>query len=338
MEKILEQLLKERRKDEVSQLDGIKIVKKIFSELIDREKDVLSRRFGLHGEGKETLEGVGRLHNLTRERVRQIESASLKKLRKISQTQEEISYLKKVVKLLLEEHGGLMREEYLLDVLSVLAMEVDEEENSEVKREIYKSYFNFLLSKILDEDLEYIKNHNSFNSFYKLKDCEVNHFEEMVEEIIEKVKNLKQTFKTQEILDMLKELKSYNKHKDKMEYPDGSDISKIFEKDIFPEEAETINKNKQLYSFLQVIKDLEQNKFGYWGLKDWQEVKPKTINDKIYLVLKNKQKPMHFTEIAEEINKVGFDNKKANPATVHNELILDDRYELVGRGTYSLKA
>jgi hypothetical protein len=46
---------------------------------------------------------------------------------------------------------------------------------------------------------------------------------------------------------------------------------------------------------------------------------------------------MHFTAIADKINEVKFDNKKANAATVHNELILDDRYVLVSRGTYALK-
>ena len=46
---------------------------------------------------------------------------------------------------------------------------------------------------------------------------------------------------------------------------------------------------------------------------------------------------MHFVEIADHINQIGFDKKKANPATVHNELILDNKYVLVGRGLYGLK-
>ena len=46
---------------------------------------------------------------------------------------------------------------------------------------------------------------------------------------------------------------------------------------------------------------------------------------------------MHFTEIATRINEVKFDRKNANPATVHNELILDGRYILTGRGMYGLK-
>ena len=46
---------------------------------------------------------------------------------------------------------------------------------------------------------------------------------------------------------------------------------------------------------------------------------------------------MHFAEIADRINKIEFDKKKANAATVHNELILDNKYVLVGRGLYGLK-
>jgi RNA polymerase primary sigma factor len=42
---------------------------------------VLRRRFGLEGEPAETLEAIGRRLGLTRERVRQIEAAGLRKLR-----------------------------------------------------------------------------------------------------------------------------------------------------------------------------------------------------------------------------------------------------------------
>jgi len=88
---------------------------------------------------------------------------------------------------------------------------------------------------------------------------------------------------------------------------------------------------------MQAVKNLEQNKYGDWGIADWQEIKPKTVNDKIYLILKHEGKPLHFTEIANKINEIKFDKKKANAATVHNELILDGRYVLISRGTYGLK-
>lgn len=47
-------------------------------------------------------------------------------------------------------------------------------------------------------------------------------------------------------------------------------------------------------------------------------------------------KPLHFREVATAISKSGWSAKKAHPQTVHNELIKDSRFVLVGRGTYGL--
>jgi RNA polymerase nonessential primary-like sigma factor len=54
-----------------------------LSELSDKQREVLVRRFGLHGYHGDTLENVGREIGLTRERVRQIQIEALKKLRSI---------------------------------------------------------------------------------------------------------------------------------------------------------------------------------------------------------------------------------------------------------------
>ena len=140
-----------------------------------------------------------------------------------------------------------------------------------------------------------------------------------------------------ELIKKIIEFESYIKNKEKFSIPGSIDISWTLNRDLFEEDAEFINKHKILYSILRAVKKIEQNKFGDWGIHNWREIKPKTINDKIYLIFKSHKKPMHFVEIADRINKIGFDAKKANPATVHNELILDGKYVLVGRGLYGLK-
>ena len=53
----------------------------VLDDLAANERLVLRRRFGLEGESPETLEAIGRDLGLTRERVRQIETAGLRKLR-----------------------------------------------------------------------------------------------------------------------------------------------------------------------------------------------------------------------------------------------------------------
>jgi RNA polymerase sigma factor (sigma-70 family) len=53
----------------------------VLDDLAENERRVLRRRFGLEGDEPETLEAIGRRLGLTRERVRQIEAAALRKLR-----------------------------------------------------------------------------------------------------------------------------------------------------------------------------------------------------------------------------------------------------------------
>ncbi len=70
---------------------------------------------------------------------------------------------------------------------------------------------------------------------------------------------------------------------------------------------------------------------------DWMEVSPKGTLERVYLALKEHKKPLHFTKIAELINEYKLSKKKAHPQTVHNELIKDARFVLVGRGIYALE-
>jgi RNA polymerase primary sigma factor len=57
---------------------------KILGALSPRERRVLELRYGLNGEHPRTLDEVGRTFNVTRERIRQIENQSLKKLRALA--------------------------------------------------------------------------------------------------------------------------------------------------------------------------------------------------------------------------------------------------------------
>ena len=90
-------------------------------------------------------------------------------------------------------------------------------------------------------------------------------------------------------------------------------------------------------NYLSISKQIEKNPYGDIGLNEWPEINPGTVRDKRYLVLKKKAEPLHFEDIATHINKVGFDDQKALAPTVHNELIKDSRFVLVGRGMYALK-
>ncbi|MHB8643989.1 MAG: sigma-70 family RNA polymerase sigma factor [Gaiellaceae bacterium] len=62
-------------------------LERILSKLSARERSVLELRYGLDGQHPRTLDEVGRTFNVTRERIRQIENQSLKKLRALADAQ-----------------------------------------------------------------------------------------------------------------------------------------------------------------------------------------------------------------------------------------------------------
>ena len=67
--------------DGVSENEQQRHVRDAISELPYRLQHVLKRRFGIQGDGGANLEEIGRELRLTRERVRQLESEALRKLR-----------------------------------------------------------------------------------------------------------------------------------------------------------------------------------------------------------------------------------------------------------------
>lgn len=92
-----------------------------------------------------------------------------------------------------------------------------------------------------------------------------------------------------------------------------------------------------LRSALSIGLNIVRTPFGDWGIQGWTEATPKSVGDKAYAVLKREGSPRHFLEITKLINNSGFDSRSAHPQTVHNELIRDERFVLVGRGLYALK-
>ena len=98
---------------------------------------------------------------------------------------------------------------------------------------------------------------------------------------------------------------------------------------VMPEDEAGIN-------YVSISKKFAVSPHGEFGLAEWRTINPKVSRDWAFLVLKKTQKPLHFSHITTEINKIRK-NKKVNPQTIHNELIKDKRFVLVGRGMYGLE-
>jgi len=73
------------------------------------------------------------------------------------------------------------------------------------------------------------------------------------------------------------------------------------------------------------------------GLYSWRHIHPRTLHDKIHFVLSHEKKPLHFEKIAQHIRQHNFDSKNVNTQAVHNELIRNTDFVLIGRGIYALK-
>jgi RNA polymerase primary sigma factor len=67
--------------------------KKVLSTLTPRQEKIVRMRFGIEEKSDHTLEEVGQDYNLTRERIRQIEEKSLRKLRHPSRSKKLRSFI-----------------------------------------------------------------------------------------------------------------------------------------------------------------------------------------------------------------------------------------------------
>ncbi|XLQ19841.1 MAG: HTH domain-containing protein [Candidatus Moraniibacteriota bacterium] len=119
------------------------------------------------------------------------------------------------------------------------------------------------------------------------------------------------------------------------------DKQKTYSSERLQEKMSNVQENmdlNKLESYLVVSSEIDKNPFDKWGLSGWDEISPRGVREKSLLIMKEKDTPMHFREIAQAIDDYGLGKKgkKSHPQTVHNELIRDDNFVLVGRGVYAL--
>ena len=89
-------------------------------------------------------------------------------------------------------------------------------------------------------------------------------------------------------------------------------------------------------SIIDIANTLMLSKNHRVGKTSWPDINPKNTKDKIYYVLNEAEKPLHFREIWENIKNSNFAGRVPSIPTVHNELIADLRFVLIGKGIYAL--
>ncbi|MBQ3452623.1 hypothetical protein IJG28_00240 [Candidatus Saccharibacteria bacterium] len=255
----------------------------------DREREIVSRRFGLTG-AKETLEQIGEMLSITRERVRQLEKAILIRLQ-ISAEDNQIPELAPAEKILvrnLTETGRVSRLADLAD--KIYGRKTTMEERTGI-------YFIATFAK----NLTVIEENDRYYAAVGISDYgDSRVIKSRVDEIVKLIKENKQPM----TLDELDNKLNY-------EHPD------------------------HIKAIASISKQLAALN-GMWGLSKWPSVNPKNIRDKIFVILESRKEPMHFSDIAREIKESNFKRKNVTVQAIHNELIKDPRFVLIGRGIYAL--
>ncbi|MFH1426794.1 MAG: sigma factor-like helix-turn-helix DNA-binding protein [Candidatus Kerfeldbacteria bacterium] len=297
---ILDKVLSSKEDQEKQDFNPLEVVNTLLKSLGSKEADVVRRRYGLTDQGKETLETIGSFYNVTRERIRQIENQSIAKIKSGSAFSEIMRPVEHLVSTLVDKHGGLITEQMLYETL--LGVHKDSEQ--------YKLAVSFIITQLLDEKLEEIPKTKKYHPGWKLRLTSMDFIDQGIQELEKLVEQIGKPATFDELYEKLQETEFYKNHDQKLT-------------------------EDSVASYLEVSTRLARNPFDEYGLADWGLIQPKRMNDRVFLVLQKEGQPMHFEEIAKRITKIF--KKAAYPPTVHNELILNDEYVLVGRGIYALK-
>jgi predicted DCC family thiol-disulfide oxidoreductase YuxK len=269
-------------------LDTESIVQDILASIErEREREIIARRFGLF-DRKETLEQIGELLGITRERVRQLEKSVMTRLRTASQELPHVAEVEQTLLTALASMGDTAR------VTALGAALTAENTRTDQSRLAFLTELTPGIAAISEDD-----------NFYQAAGVAETHDEATIKkEVAQLVSAIKKAGAPLQTKDIAKQTELASER-----YATAlASISK---------QLATLN--------------------GRWGLVKWPTVNPKNIRDKIYVILAENGKHMHFNEIAKAIKDSDFKRKDVTTQAIHNELIKDKRFVLIGRGIYALR-
>src|SRR3990167_4042244 len=272
-----------------SELNIDNVVNDILSTIDrEREREIVARRFGLF-DRKETLEQIGELLGITRERVRQLEKAVVNRLKDSAKADlPHVGRVQEVVSAHLTDMGSVAKVDELTARLAPANSKTDQ------SKVAFLAHLAPKLAVIEDND-----------HFFHAVGLAEKHTEKAIRDSVHK------------IIDA---------------------ITAIGEPTTIETVAEKMgSKDPKHVAALASISRQIATLSGRWGLVKWPMVNPKNIRDKIYVVLHDSGKPMHFSEIADSIKKSDFKRKDVTTQAIHNELIKDKRFVLIWRGIYALR-
>ncbi len=296
---ILDRIISSQQTETLEHFDPVAVVAELLKTLTTKEADIVRRRFGLGQQPAETLETIGASYNVTRERVRQIQRWAVDRLRKSDAAKRHLRSVDMLLQQLFEEHGGLMPDDELFAALTAHA-------NRDSQTQAATT---FILEELLADKFTKVET-KEYQPFWKPTYVTIANLPLVINVAVQLLSTAGKPLPSADVIDQL----------------------------LHASELSTQSLTSTIVqTYLNVSTAIDKNPYGEYGLRSWGSIVPKRMNDKILMILRKAGQPMHFVEITKKINEIGFDRRKAYPPTVHNELILNPEYVLVGRGIYALK-
>jgi len=293
---ILDTIMGSQTQTSLAKFEPSALVSNLLDQLKERDREILQKRFGLNGVEVETLEAIGKKFNLTRERVRQIEKDGL-----ISLRQKGLADFNAAIQMIFDmivEHGNIISEDFLIQTLLI-------NKSTDKDSQAIKFFLN------LGNQFEFLKEDDQYLASWYVVGFSLDRLQDVLDQLISILNETGKVMSQENLVEKFRHTEFYKTH-----------FNNLGE--------------KVIRSYLNISKVIQINPFGEIGLKDWVEVKPHDVGDKSYLVLKHHGKGEHYSVITKLINDHKFDSRMAFKETVHNELIKDSRFVLIGRGIYAL--
>ena len=132
----------------------------ILETLPERPRDIVVKRFGIEGEKAKTLEEIGQEYQISRERIRQIEKGTLRKLKEIRREMNNKSISDSLCQIV-ERYGGVIGEQKFVEI--ILGEKIESGIGEKNNKDNYSTKGALFLALELDDELNKLRE----NAYFK---------------------------------------------------------------------------------------------------------------------------------------------------------------------------
>ncbi|MFA5917289.1 MAG: sigma factor-like helix-turn-helix DNA-binding protein [Candidatus Gracilibacteria bacterium] len=275
----------------------IDIFKKVLSSLGEKEQNVISRRIGLTGE-RETLQSIGNSFSPNITRER-VRQIEDSGIKKMGRIIKatDLTVIQDKSKEIIDLHSGLITKDKLINTL-IKELNLKSDINSSVLEIVIQADYNIIKSKPK----------LGVRTYFSIPNIGKKEVDSIHSESLKILKRKSDVMNKETLYGMIKDTLSSSIK--------GLNIVLID-------------------NVVDIFEDIVKGEDSLIGLASWKILNPKTLKDKAFYVLKKDKVPMHFVDISNKITVYLGDKVKIN--TIHNELIRNNEFILIGRGIYALK-